>query len=82
MPQAKREREKLKMPVHAIITTEDNKKTNEIITIRDCYSDDVKELITITKEQKILLDWLIDNDYISRDYYFEEGLPKVTDLTI
>ena len=70
------------MPTYNIVVTdESNKKTNIIITIRGGWHDDIKEIIKITKEQKALLDWLIDNDYVSAEYSFEEGSPEVTDLT-
>ena len=71
------------MPIYNIVATDENdKKTDIIITIRgDWRDDDIREVIKITKEQKVLLDWLIDNDYVSTEYSFEEGLPEVTDLT-
>lgn len=70
------------MPVYNITTNENDKKTNIIMTIKDGWGDTIKGLIRITKDQKILLDWLIDNDYISDDYTFTEGSPDVEDLTI
>lgn len=67
------------MPIY---NDENDKKINTIITIKNGWSDyEIRGIIKITEEQKILLDWLIDNGYVSSDYIFEEGVPETTDLT-
>ena len=49
-------------------------------TFENIYDDNYK-VVTITREQERLLDWLIDNDYINNDVSVSRGYPDGDDLT-
>lgn len=49
-------------------------------TFASDYTNEVK-VIKISKEQKKLLDYLIDNDLLSNEYDYSEGYPESIDLT-
>ena len=51
-----------------------------IYTLENIYDDNYK-VVTITREQERLLDWLIDNDYINNDVSVSRGYPDGDDLT-
>ena len=59
-----------------------NPNAKEIIFhIRDDRYGCENKVVRITPEQKILLDWLMDNDYLTGDIGMEYGYPEVEDLT-
>ena len=57
------------------------KDTEKVVyTLTSEYLDDVT-VITITKEQEKLLDYLYENDYINGEWSISKGYPATTDLT-
>lgn len=57
------------------------KDTEKVVyTLASEYLEEVK-VITITKEQEKLLDYLHENDYINSEWNITKGYPVTTDLT-
>jgi AbrB family looped-hinge helix DNA binding protein len=54
-------------------------KEKKVVHFNDAY--DKTRIIKITDEQNKLLDWLVDNDYLSDEIDINEGYPEVEDLT-
>lgn len=52
----------------------------KVIHFVDNYND-VTKVVKITNEQDNLLNWLINNDYLSSDVDVNNGYPEVEDLT-
>ena len=52
-----------------------------IIHIKDDRYGGENKIARITPEQQKLLDWLMENEYISDDINLEYGYPEVEDLT-
>ena len=50
-------------------------------TFKDNYYDDNYRVVTITREQEKLLNWLCDNGYLGNDVSFDRGYPEGDDLT-
>ena len=50
-------------------------------TFKDNYYDDSYRVVTITREQEKLLNWLCDNGYLGNDVSFDRGYPNGDDLT-
>ena len=50
-------------------------------TFKDDYYDDSYRVVTITREQEKLLNWLCDNGYLGNDVNFDIGYPNGDDLT-
>ena len=50
-------------------------------TFKDDYYDDSYRVVTITREQEKLLNWLNDNGYLDNDVNFNVGYPDGDDLT-
>lgn len=50
-------------------------------TFKDDYYDDSYRVVTITREQEKLLNWLCDNGYLGNDVSFDRGFPEGDDLT-
>ena len=50
-------------------------------TFKDNYYDDNYRVVTITREQEKLLNWLCDNGYLGNDVTFDRGYPEGDDLT-
>ena len=50
-------------------------------TFKDDYYDDSYRVVTITREQEKLLNWLCDNGYLGNDVSFDVGYPNGEDLT-
>ena len=50
-------------------------------TFKDDYYDDSYRVVTITREQEKLLNWLCDNGYLGNDVSFDVGYPDGDDLT-
>ena len=50
-------------------------------TFKDDYYDDSYRVVTITREQEKLLNWLCDNGYLGNDVSFDVGYPNGDDLT-
>lgn len=55
-------------------------KEKKVIHFVDNYND-VTKVVKITDEQDNLLNWLINNDYLSCDVDVKNGYPDVEDLT-
>jgi AbrB family looped-hinge helix DNA binding protein len=55
-------------------------KEKKVIHFVDNYND-VTKVVKITNEQDNLLEWLINNDYLSSDIEVNTGYPDVEDLT-
>ena len=55
-------------------------KEKKVIHFVDNYND-VTKVVKITDEQDNLLNWLINNDYLSCDVDVNTGYPEVEDLT-
>ena len=60
------------------VNTEPEKLT---YTFKDDYYDDSYRVVTITREQEKLLNWLNDNGYLGNDVTFDKGYPNGDDLT-
>ena len=50
-------------------------------TFKDNYYDDNYRVVTITREQEKLLNWLCNNGYLGNDVSFDVGYPDGDDLT-
>lgn len=55
-------------------------KEKKVVHFVDNYND-VTKVVKITDEQDNLLNWLINNDYLSCDVDVKNGYPDVEDLT-
>ncbi len=55
-------------------------KEKKVVHFVDNYND-VTKVVKITDEQDNLLNWLINNDYLSSDIDVNNGYPEVEDLT-
>ena len=49
-------------------------------TFENCYENNYR-VVTITREQDKLLNWLCDNDYLNNDINISRGYPDGDDLT-
>lgn len=52
-----------------------------IIHVKDDRYGYENKTVRILPEQKKLLDWLMDNEYLTEDINIEYGYPEVEDLT-